>query len=172
MTAVLSAPLFLDPQRLLCPVSSWASSPGALMEGQSCTRPRPPLEWMCTNSPPASIMCWALLRVEAPADAKASPGGGQIVYAVRDSSGWAHTYVVDTTTRTVREIKATRAEPIFLTSRYIWYRGESACTEADFCGPQPPFHPSSGKTYVYDLQEGTETESVITSVIDVFPGAA
>ena len=101
----------------------------------------------------------------------ASPGGGQIVYAVRDSSGWAHTYVVDTTTRTVREIKATRAEPIFLTSRYIWYRGERACTEADSCGPQPPFHPSSGKTYVYDLQEGTETESVITSVIDVFPHA-
>ncbi len=102
----------------------------------------------------------------------ASPGGGQIAYVARDNSGWAHTYVVDTTTREVREIKTARAEPIFLTSRYIWYRGERACTDADSCGPQPPFHPSSGKTYIYDLQNGTETESIITSVDDVWPHPA
>ena len=79
---------------------------------------------------------------------------------------------MDTTTRAVREIKTARAEPIFLTSRYIWYRGERACTDADLCGPQPPFLPSSGKTYIYDLQGGTETESIITSVEDVWPHPA
>lgn len=103
---------------------------------------------------------------------KASPGGGQIVYAARDSSGWGHVFVVDAATRKVRELKAARTDAVFLTSRYIWYRGERACVTADRCGTHPPFHPLSGKTYIYDLQEGVETESVITSVLDIWPHAA
>ena len=102
----------------------------------------------------------------------ASPAGGQIVYVSRDADGWAHTFVVDTTTRVVRELKAHRSEPVFLTSRYIWYQGERDCVPADGCGTNPPFHPASGKTYIYDLQDGTETGSVITSVADVWPHAA
>ena len=102
----------------------------------------------------------------------ASPAGGQIVYVSRDGDGWAHTLVVDTTTRVVRELKAHRSEPVFLTSRYIWYQGERDCVPADGCGTNPPFHPASGKTYIYDLQDGTETGSVITSVADVWPHAA
>ena len=65
-----------------------------------------------------------------------------------------------------------RSEPVFLTSRYIWYQGERDCVPADGCGTNPPFHPASGKTYIYDLQDGTETGSVITSVADVWPHAA
>jgi hypothetical protein len=103
---------------------------------------------------------------------KASPKGGQIVYVARDSSGWAHTYIVDTTTKKVRELKKARSEPVFLTSRYIWYQGERACTAAEACGPRPPLHPASGKTYIYDLQTATESESVITGVADVWPHAA
>jgi len=104
---------------------------------------------------------------------KASPTGGQLVYVARDRSGWSHTYVVDTTTKTVRELNSTRAEPVFfLTSRYIWYEGERACLASDACGPTPPFHPLSGKTYIYDLQDGTETESIISHVYDVWPHAA
>ena len=102
----------------------------------------------------------------------ASPAGGQIVYVSRDADGWGHTSVVDTTTRVTRELKAQRSEPAFLTSRYIWYQGERDCVPADVCGTHPPFHPASGKTYVYDLQDGTETESVITEVLDVWPHAA
>jgi hypothetical protein len=102
----------------------------------------------------------------------ASPGGGQIVYTARDSSGWGQVYVVDTTTRQVRELKTARTDAVFLTSRYIWYRGERDCVAADQCGSQPPFHPLSGKTYVYDLQDGTETESIITGVLDVWPHPA
>lgn len=100
-----------------------------------------------------------------------SPAGGQIVYAVRDSAGWAHTQVVDTITGKTREIKIARAQPVYLTSRYVWYRGERECTPSDGCGPNPPFHPFSGKTYIYDLQTGTETESIITGVADVWPHA-
>jgi hypothetical protein len=103
---------------------------------------------------------------------KASPAGGKIVYVARDNLGWAHTYVVDTTTAIVRELKIGRAEPVFLTSRYVWYQGERECVPADGCGPTPPFHPLSGKTYIYDLQDGTETESLITGVSDVWPHAA
>ena len=101
-----------------------------------------------------------------------SPAGGQIVYTARDSGGWGHIYVVETTTRQVREIKSHRSNAVFLTSRYIWYQGERACVAADACGATPPWHPGSGKTYIYDLQDGTETESVITSVSDVWPHAA
>jgi Tol biopolymer transport system component len=103
---------------------------------------------------------------------RASPAGDQIVYVVRDSGGWAHTYVVDTAMRTVRELKKARSHPAFLTSRFIWYEGERACVAADQCGANPPSHPLSGKTYIYDLQTGTETESIITSVSDVWPHPA
>jgi hypothetical protein len=102
---------------------------------------------------------------------RASAGGGQIVYAVRDSNGWAHTIVVDTNLQ-VRELKKGRVNPVFLTSRYIWYQGERACVASDECGARPPFHPLSGKTYIYDLRTGTETESIITSVSDVWPHPA
>ena len=103
---------------------------------------------------------------------KGSPAGGQIVFTARDSKGWGRVFVVDTSTRKVRQLKTARTDAVFLTSRYIWYRGERACVAADRCGPNPPFHPLSGKTYIYDLQDGTETESIITNVLDIWPHAA
>jgi hypothetical protein len=127
---------------------------------------------------PAGVQVWRggadsqLLPGVAWIKPQASPAGGEVVYAARDSSGWAHTFVVDTTTRQVREIMAARTNPVFLTSRYIWYQGERACVAADLCGSQPPIHPLSGRTYIYDLQDGTETESIITNVYDVWPHAA
>jgi hypothetical protein len=102
---------------------------------------------------------------------KTSPGGGQIVYATRDPQGWHHTFVVDLATKQVRELKKGRSEPAFLTSRYIWYQGERSCVAADQC-PTGWNVVASGKTYIYDLLAGTETESVITHVFDVWPHAA
>ena len=95
-----------------------------------------------------------------------------MVYTIRDSHGWGHIRVVDTTTGKVRELKADRTDAVFLTSRFIWYQGERACTAAEDCGLHPPFHPLSGKAYIYDLQTGTESESIITGVADVWPHAA
>ncbi|MEA2655126.1 MAG: hypothetical protein QOI23_491 [Chloroflexota bacterium] len=103
---------------------------------------------------------------------QASAAGGQAVYTARDSSGWGHVYLVDTSTKVVRELESHRSNAVFLTSRYLWYQGERACVAADVCGATPPWHPASGKTYIYDLQTGTETESIITSVSDVWPHAA
>jgi hypothetical protein len=102
----------------------------------------------------------------------ASPAGGQHVYTTRDSHGWGHVSIVDTATGKARELKAARTDAVFLTSRYIWYQGERACTAAEYCGPHPPVHPLSGKTYIFDLQDNTETESIITSVADIWPHAA
>lgn len=102
---------------------------------------------------------------------KGSPLGGQIVYAARDRSGLAHTYLVDTATKRTRELKAGRAEPVFLTSRFIWYQGERLCVAADHCQSGWPVI-ASGKSYIYDLQDGTETESDITGVFDVWPHSA
>jgi hypothetical protein len=101
---------------------------------------------------------------------KASPAGSQIVYSARDAQGWSHTYVVDTTTRNVREIKKARTAPVFLTSRYIWYQSERSCLPTDPCSGSSVI--AIGPAYIYDLQDGTETESTITSVADVWPHAA
>ena len=102
----------------------------------------------------------------------ASPAGGKVVYTVRGAGGWGHIYLVDTASGNARELKAQRTDAVFLTSRYIWYRGERACVAADECGPNPPFHPDNGKTYIYDLQTGKEYGSIITGVFDVWPHAA
>ena len=88
----------------------------------------------------------------------------------RDRSGWTHTWVVDTTTKQTREIKAARSEPIFLTSNTIWYQGERACVAADNCQGQSIVQ--SGMTYIYDLQSRTEAEAIINSVADVWPHGA
>ncbi|HEV2029382.1 MAG TPA: hypothetical protein VGS16_12760 [Candidatus Dormibacteraeota bacterium] len=101
---------------------------------------------------------------------KASPGGGQIVYAARDSTGLAHTYIVDTSTGKVRDLGKARAEPAFLTPSLIWYQGERSCIASDQCGGNRTV--PTGKTYIYDLQDGTETESRITFVADVWPHPA
>jgi WD40 repeat protein len=100
---------------------------------------------------------------------KASPGGGQIVYETRDSAGVARTYVVDTATAKVRGLGTWRAEPAFLTSRFIWDQGERSC-KANECVSGSAI--GTGHTYIYDLLTGTETESVITSVLDVWPHPA
>ena len=99
-----------------------------------------------------------------------SPKETQIVYEVRDAQGWHHTFVVDTITKQTRELKKGRTDPVFLTSRYIWYRAERACAVSEGCDAT---HSAtlSGKTYIYDLKDGTETESIITNVYDVWPHA-
>ncbi len=102
---------------------------------------------------------------------KASPAGGQIVYSTRDSQGWHHTFVVDLLTKQVRELKKGASDPAFLTSRYIWYRGERLCVAADQC-PSGWNVVANGKTYVYDLLTGTETESIVDQVLDVWPHPA
>jgi len=101
----------------------------------------------------------------------ASSSGHQIVYESKDAQGWSHAFVVDTTTRVVRELKKGRSAPAFLTSRYIWYKGQRACAAADSC-PSGWTVVDSGKAYIYDLQDGTETESIITAVYDVWPHLA
>ena len=102
---------------------------------------------------------------------KASPGGGQIVYAARDSTGWSHAYLVDISSAKVRDFGKGRFEPAFLTPTLIWYKGERSCGPADSCDPSLPVI-ASGTTYIYDLQDGTESESRITSVADVWPHPA
>jgi hypothetical protein len=103
---------------------------------------------------------------------RASASGGQIVYTARDSTGWGRIFVIDTITGKIRQLKSARTDAVFLTSRYIWYQGERACTAAEACGAHPASHPLSGKTYIYDLRTGTETESIITGVSDVWPHPA
>jgi hypothetical protein len=104
---------------------------------------------------------------------KASPAGGQIVYATRDGSGAAHVAVLDTFSGKTREIAKWRSEPAFLSSHLIWYQEERPCVPADLppCGGNVKTI-ETGTTYIYDLQDGTETESRITAVYDVWPHPA
>jgi len=99
----------------------------------------------------------------------ASAAGGQIVYETRDPGhSTAHVFVLDTATGAVRQIAPSRGEPSFLTSRYIWYLGEHVCSPGCAIGPTEP----TGVTYIYDLQSGTESQSIITNLWDVWPHAA
>ncbi len=101
---------------------------------------------------------------------KASPGGGKIVYAIRDGSGLPHVGLLDTASGTARELASSRNAPSFLSSRYLWYRGERLCTSSDSCATGLTI--ATGKTYIYDLVSGTESESIITEVADVWPHPA
>jgi hypothetical protein len=96
--------------------------------------------------------------------------GDQIVYAVQGSDGLSRVSVVETATGRARQLSSQpRTYPVFLTARYIWYRGERLCTSSD---PICRRAILTGTTYIYDLQNGTESESVITAVADVWPHAA
>jgi len=102
---------------------------------------------------------------------RASPNGGQIVYSVRGSDGLAHVNVADTSNGQTRQLSGQpRTWPVFLTPRYVWYRGDRLCApnEPGIC-IKATF---TGKTYIYDLQTGTEWESMITDISDVWPHGA
>jgi len=101
----------------------------------------------------------------------ASPDGTRIVYMTRDAKSLGHVWVVDTATGKARELKSGRADPVFLTPRYVWYKGQSACGSGPDCYPDFPVA-DTGITYIYDLQTGTESRSIIKQVYDVWPHAA
>jgi hypothetical protein len=98
----------------------------------------------------------------------ASPGGGKIVYTARDA-GLPVVYILDTASGQARELKKSRSGAAFLNSHLIWYREERGCASGDPypCGDRPTI--PSGKTYIYDLDDRTETESIIAAVADVWP---
>jgi hypothetical protein len=99
---------------------------------------------------------------------KPSPGGGQVVFYTRGSDGLARVSVIDTKSGVVKQLSdQARIAPVFLSSRYVWYQGERLCIAGDQC----VFNHTvlTGKTYIYDLTSGAETESVITDVADVWP---
>lgn len=101
----------------------------------------------------------------------ASPSGGQIVYTARDA-GLPTVYILDTASGKARELRKSRSGAAFLNSHLIWYREERGCGAGDPypCGERPTI--ASGKTYIYDLDDKTETESIIAAVADVWPHGA
>jgi hypothetical protein len=103
---------------------------------------------------------------------KASPAGGQILYETRDAKRVTHVSIVDTAARSVTELAARRSEPAYLTSQVIWYQAEPSCElKGELAGGCAAGFPriSDGSTYIYSLTTGTESSSVITSVIDEWP---
>ncbi len=99
----------------------------------------------------------------------ASPSGGQIVYETRDAGDTtAHVLVLDTASGKVHELKSSRAEPAYLNAHLIWYKGEVPCAPGDCLAPTT----DSGKYYIYDLNDGSEAQSVISAVWDVWPHPA
>jgi hypothetical protein len=97
-----------------------------------------------------------------------SPAGGKLVYWLRDADGLGRVFLLDLSSGTTRELSSQpRIEPVFLSSRYVWYEGERTCTTTDKCGFQHSM--PTGVTYVYDLSDGTESQSAIAAVYDVWP---
>jgi len=100
---------------------------------------------------------------------KASSDGRFIVYEAREL-GAANVFVLDTATGQVRALGA-GSEPAFLTSGYVWFETEPPCVPSGTCQAGFPGI-AAGKTYIYDMEAGTKSESVLTSVLDVWPHAA
>lgn len=100
----------------------------------------------------------------------ASPGGGQIVYETRDAAGTALVHLVDTASGKMRDLATARSEPTFLNSHLIWYQEERPCAPSDNCFAGPTI--TTGRTFIYDLADGTEIESKIASVSDSWPHPA
>jgi hypothetical protein len=99
---------------------------------------------------------------------QASPAGSQIAYWERARDGLGRVFVLDTATGKARQISVQpRTEPAFLSPRFIWYEGERACAPADRCVFLKTI--PTGVTYIYDLQDGTESVSAIAAVYDVWP---
>ena len=101
---------------------------------------------------------------------KASSAGGQILFTVRDGSGLPHVDILDTASGKARELASSRDFAVFLTPRYVWYQGIRLCTPSDQCQLAPMI--PTGKTYIRDMVDGTESESIITYVSDVWPHPA
>jgi len=103
---------------------------------------------------------------------KGSPAGGQVVYVAKDQAGIPDVFLLDTASGTARLIVKSRSNPVFLTPRYLWYRGERTCAAGEPypCGAEGTI--LTGKTYIYDLQTGSESESIIKDVWDVWPHPA
>lgn len=103
---------------------------------------------------------------------KASPTGGQITYAAKDGSGTPNVFLLDTVASSTRLIAKSRSEPFFLNSHLIWYKEERPCRSGDAypCGVVSTAE--TGKTYIYDLADHTETESGIAVVFDAWPHPA
>jgi hypothetical protein len=104
----------------------------------------------------------------------ASAAGGLIVFERREALiGTARVMMLDTKTgeyRLLADNIADRSEPVFLTPRYLWYRGERPCAKSDTpCIGTTAF---TGLTYIYDLQTNQEFRSIITDVWDVWPHPA
>lgn len=99
-------------------------------------------------------------------------GGGQVVYAVKDQSGKPNVFILDTRSGSTRIVAKMRSEPTFLNTHLVWYKEERPCVSGDTypCGGVATIE--TGKTYIYDLQDNTETESKIAAVFDVWPHPA
>jgi hypothetical protein len=103
---------------------------------------------------------------------KSSQDGRQIVYGVRGSDGFSRVSVVDLASGRARQLSGEpRTSPFFLSPRYVWYRGERLCRTTGETGPCLTTT-LSGMSYIYDLQTGTESESIIADIADVWPHGA
>lgn len=103
---------------------------------------------------------------------RASPGASLVVYATRDGARVSHVWLLNAATGEVRKLADWRSRPAFLNSHLIWYQEERPCVAADAAPCPASVAIPSGRTYIYDLQDGTESESVVQGVFDVWPHAA
>jgi hypothetical protein len=99
---------------------------------------------------------------------KLSSDGKLIVYHAVDAKGLAHVFLFNPSSKTTRQLSSLGgAEPQFLSPRYIWYEQERLCVAGDHCGVGQ--YTPTGRTYIVDLQTGTETQSRLAWVTDTWP---
>lgn len=93
-----------------------------------------------------------------------------VLLAGADKSDTAHVFLLDTGSGKARQLATSRSSPAFLNSHWIFYQEERPCAPSDLCPIRPTI--LSGKTFIYDLQDSTESESRLARVFDSWPHPA
>lgn len=101
----------------------------------------------------------------------ASADGKRVVYTTVNSNGNHQAAVLILAGATLHPLSSeARVGAAFLTSNLVWYEGETVCTTATPCGLGGP--PLTGQSYIYDVSEDVESQSIDTAFFDSWPHAA
>ena len=97
---------------------------------------------------------------------RADAGDDDIAFTVRDSAGTPHVWLYGHGGRSGGQLPNVRSSPVWLNTNELFIVEEASCSTN--CGIGPAWQPD-GKTFTFELAQGTETASKISQVYSAWP---
>jgi hypothetical protein len=97
---------------------------------------------------------------------RADAGDDSIAFTVRDSAGTPHVWLYGHGGRAGGQLPNIRSSPAWVNTNDLFYVEEAVCSTN--CGIGPAWQPD-GKTFTYDVAQGTESTSKISQVYSAWP---